>query len=500
MTASAWMVRAGRHGERAEQAVGEGLAIIGWTGLPDLSTCRRRHDLRRLLGETFPNRTNYLLGNWAGQLWRFSHLIAVGDLVVLPLKAHGTFAIGESAGSYQFRPDAPPGTQHVLPVTWRRTDVAREEFQSDLRNTLGSLLTVFQLTRHDAPARIEAIGAGKPDPGWRPAAATADSSAGAEEIWAQVAAGQRVMLSIRDLLGLWGFSRRTTLSLDVVATELDERGIVTRPPFTRGRIDSVVEVIALSTDPAEAEDTTVTAEQDEPETHHMSVLIRNILPDDRPLVTINSDATLLDAITTMLGHGVAQLPVLDGDHVLGAVSWESVAKAQLSKSQAATLRDATTSPVHVVDQNEDLFGRIDEIERNGFIFVKGDGHQIVSVLTANDLARQFGTMARPFSLLSEAELRLRSQVQKSLPEQFAKQKLKWATAPTFGQYKNILEKSEAFEQLGWPLDHLRFLELLATVVAIRNDLMHVSKDPLTAQHLNAIESFVKMLRLVDQIS
>jgi restriction system protein len=153
-----------------------------------------------------------------------------------------------------------------------------------------------------------------------------------------------------------------------------------------------------------------------------------------------------------------------------------------------------------VDQNEDLFGRIDEIERNGFIFVKGDGHQIVSVLTANDLARQFGTMARPFSLLSEAELRLRSQVQKSLPEQFAKQKLKWATAPTFGQYKNILEKPEAFEQLGWPLDHLRFLELLATVVAIRNDLMHVSKDPLTAQHLNAIESFVKMLRLVDQIS
>ncbi|MFB9307449.1 hypothetical protein [Kibdelosporangium philippinense] len=59
MTASAWMVRAGQHGERAEQAVGEGLATVGWTGLPDLRTCRTRQDLRRLLGETFPNRTNY---------------------------------------------------------------------------------------------------------------------------------------------------------------------------------------------------------------------------------------------------------------------------------------------------------------------------------------------------------------------------------------------------------------------------------------------------------
>jgi hypothetical protein len=29
--------------------------------------------------------------------------------------------------------------------------------------------------------------------------------------------------------------------------------------------------------------------------------------------------------------------------------------------------------------------------------------------------------------------------------------------------------------------------------------LHVSRDPLTAQHLNAIESFVAMLRLVDQM-
>ncbi|MFC7617002.1 hypothetical protein ACFQV2_29725 [Actinokineospora soli] len=316
MGQAAWMVRAGRNGEFVDQALTDGLAIVGWTDLPDLRTCGTRQELRSLLHSVFPDRTNYVIGNWTGQLWRFSHVIAPGDLVVLP-KSQGYYAIGEVSGPYSYRQGARPSGQHVIPVAWQRTDVSRDEFAADLRNTLGSLLTVYGITRHGAPERIRAVAAGEPDPGWRPAAATADVDDAPESLWAKVASGDRVSLTIRELLGFWGYSRRTSVSEEVITSELDERGIVTKPPFTRGRIDSVVELIAVPPDPGAPEDRTVTADQDDPDDHHLTVRIRTVLPPGRTVETISSTASLVAATTAMLGAGLNQLPVLDGGHVRG---------------------------------------------------------------------------------------------------------------------------------------------------------------------------------------
>ena len=120
------------------------------------------------------------------------------------------------------------------------------------------------------------------------------------------------------------------------------------------------------------------------------------------------------------------------------------------------------------------------------------------MLTANDLARQFGAMARPLSLLGEAELRLRNQVQRKLPQQFAERTPQWGHAPTFGAYKSILADPATFAELGWPLDHTRFLDLLTVVVGLRNELMHISDEPLTREDLKAVESFVTMLMVMGQ--
>ena len=212
MALASWMVRAGRNGERVDQALAEGLAIVGWAELPDLSTFSTRHELRAALHAAYPNRSNYLIGNWTGQLWRFSHTIRVGDLIVLPLKAQSRYAIGEVRGPYEFRAHAAAGSSHVIPVSWLRTDVERDEFAADLRNTLGSLLTVYGITRHNAPARIQAIANGRADPGWRHEDATAEVDGDKEELWAKVASGERVFLTVRELLALWGYNRRTSVS------------------------------------------------------------------------------------------------------------------------------------------------------------------------------------------------------------------------------------------------------------------------------------------------
>jgi len=53
-----WMVRAGRGGEREDVALREGLAVIGWDELPDLSTMTSRRRWKRSFdhGTRMPSR------------------------------------------------------------------------------------------------------------------------------------------------------------------------------------------------------------------------------------------------------------------------------------------------------------------------------------------------------------------------------------------------------------------------------------------------------------
>jgi len=81
---SAWMIRAGREGEREEQALREGLAIAGWQELDDITACTTRDELRAEIRETYFDASKAVVANWTGQLWRFREVIAEGDFVVMP--------------------------------------------------------------------------------------------------------------------------------------------------------------------------------------------------------------------------------------------------------------------------------------------------------------------------------------------------------------------------------------------------------------------------------
>jgi len=126
---SAWMIRAGREGEREEQALREGLAIAGWHELDDITACTTRDELRAEVRETYPDASKAVVANWTGQLWRFREVIAEGDFVVMPLKNRRMIAIGSVTGPYEFRHDTDPGMRHVRPVKWVRESVP--EVQSD---------------------------------------------------------------------------------------------------------------------------------------------------------------------------------------------------------------------------------------------------------------------------------------------------------------------------------------------------------------------------------
>lgn len=90
-----------------------------------------------------------------GQVWRFAKEIAKGDLVALPLRTEASVQFGRVKGEYQYKKLA-PNVMHIRSVEWIKK-LPRSAFKEDLLYSLNSLLTVFQVKRNDAEARIKQL-------------------------------------------------------------------------------------------------------------------------------------------------------------------------------------------------------------------------------------------------------------------------------------------------------------------------------------------------------
>ena len=152
-----WGVRAGRHGERENYAIDNNCVVTGWNEVPDLGAIADRNALLDLLKHIYPSEGEGTVKNWETQLWAFAKRIQVGDLIALPRKLSSTIAFGRASGSYRFVPSAPPGAIHQIPVEWITIDLPRQRIDQDLLYSLGSAMTVFQVSRNDAETRIRQL-------------------------------------------------------------------------------------------------------------------------------------------------------------------------------------------------------------------------------------------------------------------------------------------------------------------------------------------------------
>jgi len=157
---SLWLVRAGRYGEREDFAVSNNVAVVGWDEVPDLRLYTSKDALAQSLNEIYPGEKQRKLKHWEGMLWRFSHELARGNIVALPLKAKPAVIIGEVTGEYEYNDQNPDGAKHFIPVHWLK-EIPRKEIDNDLRYSFGSLLTVCEISRNNAEARIRAKLAGE---------------------------------------------------------------------------------------------------------------------------------------------------------------------------------------------------------------------------------------------------------------------------------------------------------------------------------------------------
>ncbi|MFD9433051.1 CBS domain-containing protein [Streptomyces sp. NPDC060002] len=527
----AWVVRAGANGEREQAALEEGMLLAGWVELGDLTGTATRDDIKAAVAAAYADEGPYTVGNWTGQLYRFVHEIQPGDFVVLPLKSWKV-AVGRVAGDYEHRADAPEGLRHVRRVEWLVKDVDRQSIQSDLQNSMGSLLTVFELSRFGAAERIAALAEGKPDPGRPDADEFAAGLTEPTKLYEEVrrrASDEPLTLSIRDFLAVWGVQRRYPAAVEQIRNDLDERGLVTVPPFTEGSIDSKIAVLAGGAEPDEAGTSAVTrlttsttaashllgdaydavkrlVDRDggEAETQAVAYRVSNLESANRMPESVRVGDSLNTAMTIMVLRGYSQLPVLDADGRLqGVVSWESIGRAHMADPRANL--EAATVRGQEADRSDDLLDWIGTVQQSGYVLVRDHDHKVCGLVTASDLTVQFGTRVRPFVLVEEIEQRLRRVVDRCIPLDRIR-----ATVPprrasqvnsaanlTFGAYKHLFLVPENWAALGWAIDQEHFLAALEECRQFRNGLMHFSPDPVTEDQLLPAQGLLELLRSMD---
>ena len=164
MTA-AWVVRAGKYGERAQWVLANGRAGTGWQEVPDLTACDSRKEVAVVVAAAFPDLNAVQQAGYTGQLWALRGRIQVGDLMVLPVRATKEIAIGRVIGGYEYLSDEAPDRRHTVQVDWQTKDLPRSAVKQDLLYTLGSALTIFAPSKGHAVERLEALLTSGEDPG-----------------------------------------------------------------------------------------------------------------------------------------------------------------------------------------------------------------------------------------------------------------------------------------------------------------------------------------------
>ena len=169
--ATAWVIRGGRHGEHSEREAfnfEHGLAVVGWSQLPDLRGVSSLRDMEDRIRRALPDKSDRSVSNHARQLWKLRTDVSVGDLVVQPRRGTSLIALGIVTQEYSYRDDPDGRRRHAVSVDWKRTDAPRTAVREDLRRSLGAQQTIYSITANDGAWRLHQLMLTGRDPGARP--------------------------------------------------------------------------------------------------------------------------------------------------------------------------------------------------------------------------------------------------------------------------------------------------------------------------------------------
>jgi CBS domain-containing protein len=145
----------------------------------------------------------------------------------------------------------------------------------------------------------------------------------------------------------------------------------------------------------------------------MPVPIHLLLEDQPPLVTVSSDATLLEALRLMRQHEFSQLPVVDLGRPLGRsanlVTSDSILHSlDVFRTSLDQLRvkDATVA-ARTIMADEDLFSKMDDLLDSYAVLILNADGSLAGILTNHDTSRYFRRRAEEMLLVEDIETTLK---------------------------------------------------------------------------------------------
>lgn len=300
-------------------------------------------------------------------------------------------------------------------------------------------------------------------------------------------------LSVRRLLGLFGYAKRGRLVVSNIRNALEDNGLRTTPDFESVWIDRE---ISIELDRENASGPVEAAAIEDP-----TVRIDALDAAHREPTVIDPDSPLRAATTLMLLNDYSQLPVTKNRRkIRGMITWKSIGSRLSSGVECSLVSHCVNPDVQEVRLGTPLLDAVSAIARHGYTLVRSSTDEIAGIVTTSDLSREFHELASPFLLIGEIEKHLHTlvhghfrveEIQAALPEGLTAT----GTADlTLGGYCRLLQEPGNWERLGLEFSRKQFVARLEAVREIRNEVMHFRPDGLDPDKQQTLQGLVAFFR------
>ena len=301
----------------------------------------------------------------------------------------------------------------------------------------------------------------------------------------QGAAQHPEQTTVRRLINLFGFERRSSWINGHINNVLDELELETVPNFITMWLDAQIGIRLDSTKYSEAS----TSELADATQRIGSMPTANLVKDGQSsLVAVPPDKPVSTATTIMQLKEFSQLPVMPNNNrreVKGIISWKSIGVRQALSAKCNLVQDCMETPAQILPVTTPLVEAMSVVTKYGYVLVRNERNEISGIVTASDLATQFETSAVPFILSGQIEGHLRrlihgkftvAELRETSTGTQGGKPIEGASDLTLAGYHSLLGKIEHWKRLDINVDQDEFRAHLDEVRDIRNNLMHFSPE------------------------
>lgn len=139
-----WMVRAGKGGYLMDEFLKNNIVAIGWNDLGEIHSELSYEQLKDKFREVYHEDPDGRVNQSVGQLWKFVKEFQKGDKVITYDSSSRLYYIGQIESEYKFSNEFQ--YYHFRDVKWEEKGIDRDILSIDLKNVLGSILTIFELS------------------------------------------------------------------------------------------------------------------------------------------------------------------------------------------------------------------------------------------------------------------------------------------------------------------------------------------------------------------